>query len=139
MKKMIKRKWYKISADGKILGRLATKAATLLMGKNRVDYTPHEDKGACLIITDAKKVEIGGNKAEVKKYFSPSTYPGNSKETLYRDLIEENPEKIIYYAVKGMLPKNKLASKRMKRLKIYRESEHPHQAQDPEEINLNNG
>lgn len=136
MKKMIKRKWYKISAEGKVLGRLASKAATYLMGKNRVDYTPHKDKGACLIITDAEKVEISGDKEEVKKYFSPSTYPGNSKEILYRDLIKDNPEKIIYQAVKGMLPKNKLASRRLKRLKIYRDSEHPHQAQKPEELNI---
>ncbi len=133
------RKWYTISAEGEILGRLASKASSLLTGKNRVDYTPHLDKGACLIITDAEKIKVGGKKAEEKKYFSPSTYPGNSKEILYRDLIKKQPEKIIYRAVKGMLPKNKLAARRLKRLKIYRDSEHPHQAQNPEEIDISNG
>lgn len=133
---MSERKWYKISAEGKTLGRLATRAATVLMGKDRVDYTPHEDKGAGLIVTDAEKIEIGGNKAETKKYFSSSTYPGNSEEILYKDLAEKDPGKIIYLAVKGMLPKNKLASKRLKRLKIYEGSEHPHGAQKPEELKL---
>lgn len=134
---MYKRNWYKISAGNKTLGRLATRAAVVLMGKNKVDFIRHEDKGDFLVITDAEKVKVSGNKQDNKKYFIPSKYPGGSKFISYSRMKENNPEYIIYHAVKGMLPKNKLGSRMLTRLKIYPGSEHPHHAQDP--VNMENG
>lgn len=130
------RKWYKVSAEDLILGRLATRAAVVLMGKNRPDYVPHEDKGDFLIITDAEKVRVTGSKASQKTYFRPSRYPGNSKTIEYDRMMKNDPCHIIEHAVKGMLPKNRLADKRMKRLKVYVGSEHPNQAQNPVDLEL---
>ncbi len=130
------RKWYKLSAEGAVLGRLAARAALILTGKNRVDYTPHEDKGDFLIITDASKVRVSGNKQTQKTYFRPSRYPGNSKTIEYERMMKNDPCHIITHAVKGMLPKNRLAAKRMKRLKVYPGSEHPNQAQQPVELEI---
>lgn len=133
---MYKRNWYKISAGNKILGRLATRAAVVLMGKNKADFIRHEDKGDFLVITDAEKVKVSGNKQDKKMYFIPSRYPGNSKFISYNSMQEKKPENIIYHAVKGMLPKNKLGSRMLTRLKIYTGNEHPHFAQQP--INMEN-
>jgi len=131
---MYKRKWYKISAENKMLGRLATRAAQILMGKNSVDFNRHEDKGDFLVITDAEKIVVSGNKAKAKGYFFASTYPGNSKMIPYEKMMEKDPSYIIFHAVKGMLPKNKLGSRMITRLKIYSGSEHPHGAQNPVEL-----
>ncbi|MBN2406553.1 MAG: 50S ribosomal protein L13 [Elusimicrobia bacterium] len=133
---MIKRKWYKLSAKGKTLGRLATRASVILMGKDKVDYRAHEDKGDFFIVTDAAEVKVSGKKETAKKYFVPSIYPGNSRFVSYAKVKNDKPEFIIYHAVKGMLPKNKLGSRMLKRLKVYSGSEHPHAAQEP--IDLEN-
>ena len=132
----IQRKWYKVSAKDAVLGRLSTKAATILLGKNKPDYTPHEDKGDFLIITDAEKVKVTGNKAEQKTYFRPSKYPGGSKTIEYARIMEKDPRHIIEHAVRGMLPKNRLADKRMNRLKVYTGSEHPNAAQNPIDLEI---
>ena len=131
---MCKRKWYKISADNKVLGRLAVRAAGILMGKNKVDYIPHKDNGDFLIVTDARKVKVTGNKREDKYYFRRSRYPGNSKSISFERMMKNTPEYIICHAVKGMLPKNKLASRMITRLKVYPSGDHPHQSQNPLEI-----
>jgi len=133
------RKWYKISADGKVLGRLASRAAVILMGKDKADYAPHKDEGPFLIITDSSKVKVTGNKAKVKQYFKASQYPGNSRLISYGKMMENNPNYIIKHAIKGMLPKNKLGDKMMKRLKVYADSEHPHGAQNPIDLEIGNG
>ena len=132
----IQRKWYKVSAKDAVLGRLATQAAVILMGKNRPDYAPHEDKGDFLIITDAEQVKVTGNKAAQKTYFRPSRYPGNSKTIEYERMMKKDPRHIIEHAVKGMLPKNRLADKRIRRLKVYAGSEHPNAAQNPIDLEL---
>ncbi len=134
---MYKRIWYKINAENKTLGRLATRAACILMGKNNADFARHEDKGDFLIITNAEKIRVTGNKEKNKKYFIVSKYPGNSKFVSYDNMKKKKPEYIIHHAVKGMLPKNKLANRMITRLKIYAGSVHPHHAQEP--VNLDEG
>ncbi len=133
---MNERKWYIVSAKERVLGRLATRIARLLMGKDRPDYLPHEDKGAFVIVTDADQIKLSGNKAVDKEYFFPSTRPGKSKTKTIREIREKHPDFIITHAVKGMLPKNKLASRMIKRLKVYSGSEHPHESQKPEEAKI---
>ena len=133
---MSKRNWHIIDAEGRVLGRLATGAARILMGKNRVDYTPHEDKGAFLIVTNADKIKLSGSKEKNKEYFFPSTQPGKSKSKTLPEVKKKNPEFIVKHAVKGMLPNNKLASRMIKRLKVYQGKEHPHEAQRPEKVNI---
>ncbi|MFC2061516.1 50S ribosomal protein L13 [Elusimicrobiota bacterium] len=133
---MNNKNWYKISAKDKILGRLATQVAMSLMGKDSPDYTPHEDKGSFFIITDAEKVRVTGNKENSKEYFFPSQYPGNSKVVDYKKMKEKKPCFIITHAVKGMLPKNKLGSRMLTRLKVYSGSEHPHSAQNPVDLEI---
>lgn len=128
---MNKRNWYKINAEDKILGRLACEAAAILMGKNKVAFERYKDIGDFLIITNSLKVKLTGAKSKDKTYFRPSRYPGNSKLISYPQMLDKNPQYIIYHAVKGMLPKNKLAANMIKRLKIYETNEHPHNAQNP--------
>ncbi len=128
----IERKWYIIDAANKPLGRLATEAARLLRGKHKPTYTPHVDTGDHVIIINAEKVLLTGNKLDQKKYFHHSGYPGGLKTVGYRTLLQNNPEKAIELAVKGMIPHNKLGSQIYRKLKVYRGSEHPHQAQQPE-------
>jgi large subunit ribosomal protein L13 len=135
----VKRDWYRINAEGKTLGRLATQAAGILMGKNRVDFNKHEDKGGFLVVTNAEKVKVTGSKAADKEYFFASKYPGNSKLVSYGHILEKKPEYIIYHAVKGMLPKNKLGSRMLTRLKIYAGEAHPHDAQEPVDLEIGNG
>ncbi len=136
---MYKRNWYKISADNKTLGRLATQAAIILMGKKNPEFNRHEDKGDFLIVTDAEKVRVSGSKEKNKTYFRASQYPGNSKVIEYKHVQEKKPEFIIHHAVKGMLPKNKLGSRMITRLKVYAGSEHPHDAQSPVDMENSNG
>ncbi|MFH1415312.1 MAG: 50S ribosomal protein L13 [Elusimicrobiota bacterium] len=131
---MKERKWYIISAKDKVLGRLATRAAVILMGKTNTDFSRHEDKGDFLIVTDAEKVKVTGGKEQKKTYFKASQYPGNSKIIDYAHIKKNNPEYIVHHAVKGMLPKNKLGSRMITRLKIYAGGEHPHAAQNPETL-----
>ncbi|HWJ02090.1 MAG TPA: 50S ribosomal protein L13 [Verrucomicrobiae bacterium] len=128
----IQRKWYIIDATNKPLGRLATEAARLLRGKHKPTFTPHVDAGDHVIIINADKVILTGNKLDQKKYFHHSGYPGGLKAVGYRTLLQNNPEKAVEIAVKGMIPHNKLGRQTFRKLKVYRGAEHPHQAQQPE-------
>ena len=129
-------KWYVIDVDGKILGRAATEIATLLMGKNRPDFTPHVDSGAGVIVLNCAGVKVTGNKGLQKVYKRFSGYPSGQKETTYDKMMEKDPKYIIRHAVKGMLPKNKLGALMIKRLKVYEGNDHRHTAQQPEEKKL---
>ncbi len=130
------RKWYLLDADGIILGRLASKIATILRGKTKPIYTPHIDTGDFVVIVNADKVRFTGNKLQDKRYIHHSGYPGGLKVKTAKDLMKSAPEKIIISAVAGMLPKNKIGRLQLKRLKVYSSAEHPHKAQVPELLNL---
>lgn len=132
----IKKKWYLVDAEGKILGRLASKIAQVLSGKNKPIYTPYLDTGDFVVVINAKKVKVTGNKEKKKIYYHYSGYPGGMKEIVYEKLMEKKPTIIIQKAVRGMLPKSKLGRKMLKKLKIYAGTEHRHQAQNPEKIEL---
>ena len=132
----ITKNWYLVDAEGKILGRLATKIAQVLSGKNKPIYTPFLDTGDFVVVINAKKVKVTGNKEKKKIYYHYSGYPGGMKEIVYEKLLEKKPALIIQKAVKGMLPKSKLGRKMIKKLKIYAGTEHRHQAQNPEKIEL---
>jgi len=131
----VERKWHVIDADGLVVGRLATKVADILRGKNKAIYTPHTDTGDFVIIVNAKKVRFTGNKLEQKKYYHHTGYPGGIKMATAKEIMSETPEKIIISAVRGMMPKNKLAKTQLSKLKVYSGPEHPHQAQNPETLN----
>ncbi len=135
-KEEISRKWWLVDAKGKILGRLATEIAKLLMGKDKPEYTPHLDMGDFVVVINAHKVRVTGGKEKKKIYYHHSGYPGGLKQRTFEELMERNPEEIIWRAVKGMLPKNKLRKKRLKRLKIYADENHSHAAQKPELLNI---
>lgn len=128
----IERKWYIIDASGQTLGRLASEVAAILRGKHKPIYTPHVDTGDYVIIINADKVVLTGDKLDKKMYRHHSGYPGGLKEMSYREFLQKKPEKAIEVAVKGMLPHNRLGRQMFKKLKVYRGSEHPHQAQKPE-------
>jgi large subunit ribosomal protein L13 len=132
----IEKKWYVVDADDQILGRLATKVASVLRGKTKPTFTPHLDMGDNVIIINAEKIKLTGLKTEQKEYFSHSQYPGGIKMTNIRKYMEEKPEFIVEHAVKGMLPKGKLGRAVFKNLKVYKGSEHPHAAQKPEKLEL---
>jgi len=132
----VKRKWFIIDADGKILGRLATKIATILRGKNKPEYTPHVDTGDHIIVLNAEKVRVTGKKMSDKKYQTYSGYPGGQKEYSLQTMLKDKPEEVIKRAVKGMLPHNTLGRKMLTKLKIYKGSEHPHIAQNPQELKI---
>lgn len=127
--KAIQRKWHVIDATGKVLGRLSTEVAMILRGKNKAIFTPHIDCGDFVVITNAANIQLTGDKVNQKVAFRHTGYPGGARFTPYSKLMAENPEKVIAMAVKGMLPKNKLAACQLKRLKVYRSAEHPHAAQ----------
>ena len=128
----IERKWYVIDAEDKVLGRLATEVATILRGKHKPIYTPHVDTGDFVIVINADKVQLTGKKLDQKEYRYHTGYPGGLKSVSYGRLMEENPEKAIQLAVKGMMPKNKLGKQMFKKLKVYSGPEHKHEAQQPE-------
>jgi large subunit ribosomal protein L13 len=132
----INKKWYVVDAEGKVLGRLATEIATILRGKNKPDYTPYLDMGDNVVVINAEKVALTGNKAEEKEYFSHSQYAGGIKSVNIKKIMKEKPELVIEKAVKGMLPKTRLGRKMFNNLKVYRGNTHPHAAQKPEFINL---
>ncbi|MBO4445323.1 MAG: 50S ribosomal protein L13 [Clostridia bacterium] len=127
----INRTWYVLDADGKTLGALATEAATLLRGKHKPEFAPHVDCGDHVIVINAEKVVLTGNKLEQKKYYHHTGYIGNLKEKKYADLMKTNPEFVVTKAVKGMLPSTTLGRKALTRLRVYKGAEHPHQAQNP--------
>jgi len=127
----IEKKWFIVDAEGKVLGRLATEIATILRGKNKPTFTPYMDMGDNVIIINAEKVKLTGNKSEDKEYFTHSQYPGGKKFTNITKIMKENPEHVVEHAVKGMLPKSRLGRKIFKNLKVYAGSKHPHAAQMP--------
>ncbi|MGI6492796.1 MAG: 50S ribosomal protein L13 [Pelotomaculum sp.] len=126
------RKWFVLDADGKVLGKLAVEAARILRGKHRPDFTPHVDTGDHVIIINASKVKLTGNKLANKKYYRHSGYPGGLKTVDYGTLLKTKPELVVEKAIKGMLPHNKLGADMFRKLKVYRDAAHPHQAQKPE-------
>ena len=132
----IESKWLLVDADGRVLGRLASKIAPILMGKHRPTYTPHVDTGDHVIVVNAEKVKVTGKKAQDKQYDYYTHYPGGHKFVSFADMMARKPEKVIELAVKRMLPKNKLGRKMLKKLKVHRGPEHDHNAQKPENIEL---
>ncbi len=132
----IKKNWHVIDAEGQVLGRLATRAARLLTGKDKPIYTPFLDTGDYVIIINAEKVKLTGNKLTEKLYRRHTGYPGGLRETTAEELLSKDPGKLVREAVFGMLPKTKLGRAMRKKLKIYRGSEHPHQAQQPVPLTL---
>lgn len=133
----VKRKWYVVDAEGKPLGRLASEVAKILRGKHKPDYTPHVDTGDYVIVLNAEKVILTGNKLDQKLYRHHTGFPGGLKEIKYRQIMATKPEKAIELAVKGMLPKNSLGRALFRKLKVYRGPEHEHQAQKPEKLEIN--
>ncbi|MBD3426327.1 MAG: 50S ribosomal protein L13 [Candidatus Omnitrophica bacterium] len=128
--------WYIVDLEDKILGRASSGIAMLLMGKNRPDFTPHVDNGAGVIAINCDKVKVTGKKPDQKLYKRFSGYPGGQKTISYKEMQDKDPKHIIRHSVKGMLPKNKLGARMLKRLKLYVGTEHPHAAQQPKEIKL---
>ena len=135
-KETVERKWYVIDAEGKPLGRVASKAAHILRGKHKATYTPHIDCGDYVIIVNASKVLLTGNKLEDKKYYSHSQYPGGFRTRTAKEMIEKYPEEMVEKAVKGMLPKNRLGRAMYKKLFVYAGSDHKHMAQKPSEMDV---
>ena len=135
-KENVERKWYVIDAEGQTLGRLATKAATILRGKHKVIYTPHVDCGDYVIIINASKVQLTGNKLEDKKYYNHSGFPGGLRERNAATMIEKYPEEMVERAVKGMLPHGPLGRAMGKKLFVYANAEHMHVAQKPTELKV---
>jgi large subunit ribosomal protein L13 len=132
----VERKWFVVDAQGATLGRLATQIATLLRGKHKPIYTPHVDCGDYVIVVNADKINVTGQKLDDKMYYRHSGYPGGLKQVTLRRQLQTYPERVIEAAVRGMLPKNRLGRKMFKKLKVYAGPEHPHQAQQPEELEL---
>jgi large subunit ribosomal protein L13 len=132
----LQREWFVVDAQGQTLGRLASRVATILRGKHRPEYTPHVDCGDYVIIVNAEKIHTTGRKTTQKKYYRHSGYPGGIKEITLRDQLQKFPERVLEYAVKGMLPKNRLGRRMFKKLKVYAGPNHPHQAQQPKPIEL---
>lgn len=131
-----KGKWCVVDAKGAVLGRLASEVASRLRGKHSPLFTPHADTGDWVIVLNAEKIVLTGNKWQQKTYYSHSGFVGGLKEIKANKLLEKNPEDIIRFAVKGMLPKNRLGQKLLKKLKVYGGSEHPHSAQQPEVLEI---
>ncbi|CEE00024.1 MULTISPECIES: 50S ribosomal protein L13 [Bacillaceae] len=132
----IERKWYVVDAAGQTLGRLASEVASILRGKHKPTYTPHVDTGDHVIIINAEKIELTGNKLADKKYYRHSQHPGGLKVRTADEMRTNYPERMLELAVKGMLPKNSLGRQMFKKLHVYRGPEHPHQAQKPENYEL---
>jgi large subunit ribosomal protein L13 len=132
----IERQWHVIDASDVVLGRLASHAATLLRGKHKPTFAPHVDTGDFVIVVNASKVALTGNKRQDKVVYRHSGYPGGLKQIAYGDLLDKRPERAIELAVKGMLPHNKLARRLIKKLKVYAGPEHPHEAQQPKPFEI---
>lgn len=133
---MIEKKWYVVDAEGKRLGRLASRIAHILLGKHKPSFIKHIDVGDFVVVTNAEKVVLTGNKEQDKKYYTHSQYPGGLKVTNAEKMRKTHPERLISLAVEGMLPQNKLRDRRLKKLKIYTGNIHPHQAQSPETLTI---
>ncbi len=132
----VEQKWLLVDADGQTLGRMASAIATRLRGKHKAEYTPHVDTGDYIVVINAEKVQVTGNKATDKLYHSHSGYPGGLHTRSFGEMVDKNPEKVIKLAVKGMLPRSPLGRAMFKKLKVYAGAEHPHSAQQPEAIQL---
>lgn len=132
----VQRSWYIVDAEGKTLGRMASRVAAILRGKHKPQYTPHVDTGDFVIIINAAKAVVTGNKAEDKLYYRHSQYPGGITEMNYNELMQKHPTRAINFAVKGMLPKNSLGRAMISKLKVYAGAEHPHAAQQPEVLEV---
>jgi large subunit ribosomal protein L13 len=132
----IERQWFVVDAEGQTLGRIATKIATLVRGKHKPTYTPHLDVGDYVIVINAEKVRLTGRKEEQKNYYRHSNYPGGLTTTSFRSMIEKHPERVIEFAVKGMLPGSTLAKQQLLKLKVYAGPNHPHAAQQPTTLEL---
>ena len=132
----VERKWYVVDAEGMVLGRLASQVAAILRGKHKPIYTPHVDTGDHVIIINADKVVLTGNKLDGKKYYRHTGYPGGIRETSYRDLLAKKPEFAVYEAIRRMMPKGPLGRKMLKKVRIYAGVEHQHAAQTPEVLVL---
>jgi large subunit ribosomal protein L13 len=130
----INHEWYLIDADGQTLGRLAALIAVRLMGKHKPQYSPHLDMGDNLVVINAAKINVTGDKLESKKYYRHSGYPGGLSEASLREVLERKPEQALVHAVKGMLPKNRLSDDRLNRLKVFAGPEHSHGGQKPKEL-----
>lgn len=130
------RRWYVVDATDQVLGRLAAKVASVIRGKNKPTFTPNMDTGDFVIIVNADKIKMTGKRELQKTYFRHSGYPGGAKTLTYGQMKEKYPERVIEYAVKGMLPKNRLGRKLIKKLKVYTGEEHPHSAQKPEQLSV---
>ncbi len=133
----VDRKWHVIDADGLVVGRLASRVAMVLRGKDKPIFTPHVDTGDFVVIINAEKIRFTGRKLDQKTYYRHSGYPGGLKKEVAKDVLKDSPEKIIISAVKGMLPKTTLGKQQLAKLKVYKGPEHPHKAQNPEALNLN--
>ena len=132
----VKRDWYLVDADGKTLGRLATEVASRLRGKHKPEYTPHVDTGDYIVIVNASKVAVTGNKYNDKMYHHHTGYPGGLKSFTFEKLIDRAPERVLQRAVKGMLPRNPLGRAMFKKLKVYAGPSHPHDAQQPQTLTI---
>lgn len=130
------KKWYVVDADGKVLGRLAAEIAKRLRGKHKPVFTPHADTGDFIIVVNAEKVRLTGGKLDQKIYYRYSGYIGGLKQISARKQLEKKPEELLRHAIKGMLPKNSLGRRQFKKLKVYAGPDHPHQAQEPEPLEI---
>lgn len=130
------RKWWLVDAQDEIIGRIASRIATILMGKSKPTYTPYLDEGDFVVVINANKVRLTGKKAQDKIYYHHTFYPGGLKEAPFKRMLERRPENVLYLAVKNMLPKNKLRARRLKRLKVYASALHPHEAQKPQALEI---
>lgn len=135
-KEEVQHEWYLVDATDKILGRMATQIANVLRGKNKPIFTPHVDTGDFIIVTNAEKVKLTGKKLENKRYYRHSGYPGGFRVRTAQEVLKKKPEDLIMLAVKGMLPKNRLGSKLLTKLKVYAGKAHPHEAQQPKVLEL---
>ncbi len=131
------RNWLVVDANGQTLGRLATQIADALRGKRKPEYTPHVDTGDFVIVINAEKISVSGNKRTEKRYYRHSGYPGGIKSRTLEEMLERRPEEVIRLAVRGMLPRNRLARKQLTKLKVYAGAEHPHAAQQPQPLEIN--
>ena len=132
----IERNWFLVDATNHTLGRLSSKVAHILRGKNKVNYTPHLDMSDYVVIVNSDQIKLTGNKEDNKKYWSHSGFPGGGKHIDYKNLKADNSELIIYNAIKGMLPHNRLSSKLIKHLKVYKNNTHPHESQNPIKLEI---
>jgi len=130
----IQREWFVVDAEGKNLGRLATQIATILRGKHKPSFSPSMDVGDFVIVVNAEKVTVTGNKMAAKKYYRHSLYPGGLTEVTLEEMLKKHPTRVISHAVRGMLPKNRLGRQQIKKLKVYAGDSHPHQAQQPKPL-----